>query len=69
MLPPCECRGTEVEALEGAQQVEAAVLGFGFRMDDLRQLMGERHFPSNRPQVVCVLGTLVVQEKQKNKKG
>lgn len=59
VFPPCEGRGTEAEALEGAQQVEAAVLGFGFRMNDLRQLAGERHFASNRPQVVRVLGTLI----------
>lgn len=58
MIPPCERRCAEAEALKGAQQVEAVVLGFGFRMNHLRQLMGERHFPSNRPQVVCVPGVL-----------
>lgn len=59
VFPPCEGRGTEAEALEGTQQVEAAVLGFGFGMNDLRQLAGNRHFASNRPQVVHVLGTLI----------
>lgn len=67
MFSPCERRCAEAEALEGTQQVEAVVLGFGFRMNDLRQLMGERHFPSNRPQVVHVLGTLIVKEKQQKK--
>ena len=41
MLLPCECRCAEAEALEGAQQVEAVVLAFGFGMNDLGQLVGE----------------------------
>lgn len=67
MFSPSERRCAEAEALEGPQQVEAVVLGFGFRMNDLRQLMGERHFPSNRPQVVHVLWTLIMKENQKKK--
>lgn len=55
-------RCAEAEALEGAQQTEAAVLGFGFWMDDLGQLMWQRHSPTNRPQMVRVLGVLM--EKQ-----
>lgn len=51
-------RPADAESLKGAQQVEAVVLGFGFRMNHLRQLRGERHFAANRPQVVCVLGAL-----------
>lgn len=58
MIPACEHRWAEAEALKGAQQVEAVVLGFSFRINHLRQLVGERHFPSNSPQVVCVLGVL-----------
>lgn len=58
VLPPCERRGAEAEALKGAQQVEAFVLGFAFRMNNLRQLAGERHFPSNWPQMVRVLRVL-----------
>lgn len=41
VFPPCERPRAEAEALEGSQQVEAAVLGFGFRMNDPRQLVGE----------------------------
>lgn len=68
MFLPCECRCAEAEALEGGQQVEAVVLAFGFRMNDLGQLVGERHLPSNGPQMVGVLGTLSVKEKQKKKR-
>ena len=64
MPPLCERGRAEAEALEGAQQVEAVVLGSVFRMNDLRQLVGERHFPSNRPQTVCVLAALIMTKKQ-----
>lgn len=63
----CERHCAEAEALEGTQQVEAVVLGFGLGMNDLRQLTGERRFPSDRPQVVHVLGTLTMKPKQKKK--
>ena len=62
---PCERRCAEAEALEGAQQVEAVVLAFAFGMNDLGELVGERHLPSNGPQVVGVLGTLSMKGKQK----
>lgn len=54
----CKYHFAKAEAFKGAEQVEAVVLGFGFRMNDLRQLVGERHFTSNRPQLVCVLRVL-----------
>lgn len=69
MFPPRERRCAEVEALKGAQQVEAAALGFGFRMNDLRQLAGERYFPTNRPQVVFVPGVLIMMEKPEEEEG
>lgn len=52
VFPPRDQRRVKTEALKGAQQVEAIVLAFGLRMNELRQLAGERHFPSGRPQVV-----------------
>lgn len=67
VFPPCECCCAEAEALKGAQQVEAVILGFGFRMNDLRQLAGERHFPSYSPQVACVLWALIIKKKKQKK--
>lgn len=64
MLSACERRRVEAEALESAQQVEAAVLALGFGMDDLGQLAGQRHLPPDRSQVVDVLGALVVEGKR-----
>lgn len=58
-------RRANAEALEGAQQTEAGVLGFGVGMDDLGQLAGERQLPPNRPQAAGVLGVLIVEAKQK----
>lgn len=55
-------RRANAEALEGTQQIEARVLGIGFRMDDLRQLAGERRLPSDSPKAVLVLGVLIVKE-------
>ena len=69
VLPPCEPRCVEAEALKGAQQVEAVVLGFGFRMNDLGQPSGERHFPSHRPQVPHVLRALMEKQSRKTVKG
>lgn len=68
VCPPCERRSAEAEALKGAQQVEAVVLGFGFRMNDLGQLVGKWHFPANRPQVVCVFGALIRRIKNRRKR-
>lgn len=78
-LSPCRCgrpavfpsrqhRRAKAEALKGAEQVEAVILGLGFRMNDLRQLVGERHFPSNRPQVVSIHGVLDYGERKKKRK-
>lgn len=78
-LSPCRCgrpavfpsrqhRWAKAEALKGAEQVEAVILGLGFRMNDLRQLVGERHFPSNRPQVVSIHGVLDYGERKKKRK-
>lgn len=57
-FPPCKNCRADAEALKGAQQTEAIVLGFGFRMNNLRQLVGERYVSASRPQVVCVLWVL-----------
>lgn len=62
-------RRANAEALEGTQQVEASVLGIGFRMDDLRQLAGERQLPPDSPKALGVLGVLIVKEKQQFKPG
>lgn len=59
-----ERRRADAEALEGAQQIEAGVLGFGVRMDDLGQLAGERQLPPNSPQTARILGVLIVDGKQ-----
>lgn len=59
----------DAEALEGAKQVEAVVLGSGFGMNHLRQLRGERYFAANRPQVVCILRALNRVGKTKQEKG
>lgn len=59
----------DAEALEGAQQVEAVVLGFGFRMNHFGQLRGERYFAASRPQVVRVLRALNRVGKTKQGKG
>lgn len=64
MLSACERRRVEAEALESAQQVEAAVLALGFGMDDLGQLVGQRHLPPDRSQVVDVPGALVGEGKR-----
>lgn len=53
-----ERRRADAEALEGAQQAEAGVLGSGVRMNDLGQLVGEGQLPPNRPQAAGVLGVL-----------
>lgn len=57
-MRPGERRRADAEALEGAQQAEAGVLGFGFRMDDLGQLPRERQLPPGGPQAAGVLGVL-----------
>lgn len=58
-----ERRRADAEALEGAQEAEAGVLGFGLRTDDLGQLAGERQLPPNRPQAAGVLGALIGEGK------
>lgn len=62
MFPPAERRRAEAEALEGAQQVEAAVLAPFLRVDDLGKLAGQRHLPPDGPQVAGVLGALGQRE-------
>lgn len=51
-------RWAEAEALEGAQQVEAAVLAPALGVDDLGELAGQRHLPPEGAQVAGVLGAL-----------
>lgn len=55
-------RLSDAEALEGAQQTEVGVLGFGLRTDDLGQLAGERQLPPNGPQASRVLGVLTAKK-------
>lgn len=53
-----ERRRAEAEALEGAQQVEAAVLAPALGVDDLGELARQRHLPPDGAQVAGVLGAL-----------
>lgn len=57
-VPLGERRRADAEALEGAQQAEAGVLGSGVRMDDPGQLVGEGQLPPHRPQAAGVPGVL-----------
>lgn len=53
-----ERRRAEAEALEGAEQVEAAVLALALGVDDLGELAGQRHLPPDGAQMAGVLGAL-----------
>lgn len=66
VLPPAERRRAEAEALEGAEQVEAAVLAPALGVDDLGELAGQRHLPPDGAQVAGVLGALGQRQRRQD---
>lgn len=58
VLRAAERRRAEAEALEGAEQVEAAFLALALGVDDLGELAGQRHLPPDGAQMAGVLGAL-----------
>lgn len=58
VLRAAERRRAEAEALEGAEQVEAAILALPLGVDDLGELAGQRHLPPDGAQMAGVLGAL-----------